>query len=609
MTRSSPLAAAALAAIPAALSIAPAGACAAPARLVSPQPGETVPLLADGQKAFLDLPREERIAAFADPVARAALAGVGHHPRPVRLEWAPDPSWEGLHPRYAVSVRRLPDGTPVFFAETAEPSVDVFNLEIARSYEWTVRPTVLGEAGTPATSFFRTEDRAPRLLRVPGVPNVRDFGGRTGLDGRRVRQGMVFRSSGLNENAAEGRFAREEVLARAADPDAMLAEEAALKADAMRERARLATAESLPWLDFPGDLRQWTVFRPTEEAFGRDGAAALADMASRRAVPESFCGACGEEARADENGRFEFPGETRETAMGPAVFVVAFDSAKSGLAKVGCGADWFWTLFCNGETVADHSDPDGNYRFPPSADNRVFPVPVAEGRNLIAAVVRAGGSGFVWCCAPKPGVPAAEVLAAKAENDERRARYLFHVAGGMEAGATRISAENRSIWLGSFGIRTDIDLRTEGECWGMDASPLGEGVNWVRVSSAAYQGLADDWGKAAFARVFRHFLDPASYPIDFHCIAGADRTGSLAFVLGALLGVEEEELWKDWECTAFWNPDMDFVHERRFAKLLAVFGAFPGETLRHRVEAWVRSCGFSDSDISAFRSVLLEPML
>ena len=585
----------------------PAAAAAAPARLVAPAAGATVPLLADGQKAFLDLPREARVAAMADDDARAALAAAGCWPRPVRLEWAPDPAWAGLRPLYAVSVRRLPDGTPVFFAETVENSVDVFNLEIARDYEWTVSPTVLGEPGTPATSTFRTEDRAPRLLRVPGVPNVRDFGGRAGLGGRRVRQGLVYRSSGLNENAAEGRFSREEVLARAADPDALVAQEAALLADAERVRALRREGAPVEWLPAPSDLREWTVFRPAEADFAAGGAAALAAAEAAGEIPEAFLGAPGARAVADAEGRFEFPGETKDGAPGPAVFLLAFDADRDGFVKVGCGADWFWTLRCNGEIVADHSDPDGNYRFPPSADNRVFPMPVRAGRNLVAAVVRAGGSGFVWCCAPKPDVPAAEVLSAKAENDERRARYLFHVVSGRTAGATRISEANRAMWLGTFGIRTDVDLRSEGECWGMEASPLGDGVRWVRVSSAAYQGLQDDWGKAAFARVFRLFLDPGSYPIDFHCIAGADRTGSLAFVLGALLGVEEEELRRDWEATAFWNTDRDFVHAKRFDLLVAGFDAFPGGTIHERVEAWVRSCGFGDADVAAFRERMLEP--
>ena len=37
----------------------------------------------------------------------------------------------------------------------------------------------------------------------------------------------------------------------------------------------------------------------------------------------------------------------------------------------------------------------------------------------------------------------------------------------------------------------------------------------------------------------------------FHCAGGADRTGSLAFLIEALLGVSESDLSKDYELTTF----------------------------------------------------------
>ena len=40
-------------------------------------------------------------------------------------------------------------------------------------------------------------------------------------------------------------------------------------------------------------------------------------------------------------------------------------------------------------------------------------------------------------------------------------------------------------------------------------------------------------------------------PVYFHCIYGADRTGTLAFLLESLLGVGENELAKDYELTSF----------------------------------------------------------
>ena len=84
----------------------------------------------------------------------------------------------------------------VFATNLMETTVDVWNLEIAREYTW----TVCGD-GACARGHFRTRDQAPRVMYVPDVTNIRDLGGRIGLNGRRVKQGMAYRAAGLNSNA------------------------------------------------------------------------------------------------------------------------------------------------------------------------------------------------------------------------------------------------------------------------------------------------------------------------------------------------------------------------------------------------------------------------
>ena len=54
-----------------------------------------------------------------------------------------------------------------------------------------------------------------------------------------------------------------------------------------------------------------------------------------------------------------------------------------------------------------------------------------------------------------------------------------------------------------------------------------------------------------FAKCFRIFLDRNNYPIDFHCIAGADRTGALALVLYGILGVSEADIRTDYALTSY----------------------------------------------------------
>ena len=45
---------------------------------------------------------------------------------------------------------------------------------------------------------------------------------------------------------------------------------------------------------------------------------------------------------------------------------------------------------------------------------------------------------------------------------------------------------------------------------------------------------------------FAIFGNKDNYPIVMHCSIGTDRTGMLAFLINSLLGVSEEDLYKDY---------------------------------------------------------------
>lgn len=570
--------------------------------LVTPEEGAVVPLLSEGQKAYLDMPRDERIAAFADSDYRKRMRSCGYYPAPVHLTWQCEMPG-GVRPVFSVAVYRLPERTPVFRADTVACEMDVDNLEIARDYEWTVHAN--GLESVSAVGTFRTEDHAPRLIRAPGVPNVRDLGGRIGRDGRRVRQGLVIRTAGLNDNASDEYYSREETIARAADPEALLAKEKALKDDIAHLRSLQSNPGELTLLAAPISPT-WTLFRVNMDA-GTFRATCPEALRALEDIPTEFLGATAETATLDENGIFDFSSEDRKNAKGPAVFLQALDFEEDGWISLGCGADWWWALLVDGEIVFDRSSDDGNRINPVSPSNYVFAVPVHKGRNLFAAVVSTGSAGWRWCCQGAPAEPVATLLASMIQNDERRIDALFHVKKGTKTGKNRINDGNRSIFLDTLGIKSDIDLRSDGECYGMEGSPLGPTVTWFHISSSAYAGMQGSWGKEAFTKVFRVFLDPANYPIDFHCIAGQDRTGAVAFIVNALLGVAEDDLYLDWESTGFWNGNVSFNHQNLFNKLIRGFDQWPGETINERVEAYVLSLGFTPDDIETLRSIMLEP--
>ena len=99
------------------------------------------------------------------------------------------------------------------------------------------------------------------------------------------------------------------------------------------------------------------------------------------------------------------------------------------------------------------------------------------------------------------------------------------------------------------------------------------------------------------------FLDEANYPIVFQCIAGADRTGSLACVLNGLLGVDATLLHKDWQYT--WTAKGKEVPEERWENLMKVFSKYEGATLNEKIENFVLSNGFTAADVEKFRSLML----
>lgn len=568
-----------------------------------PKDGAVVPLLSEAKKAFLDKPRAERMALFLDAGARNELKSGGYYPETVRLEWQWTADEGSQKPLFTVEVKRSVGELPVFRADTVESSIEVDNLEIATGYEWTVHAKIGNDVVATHTGRFVTEDRAPRLLRIPGVPNVRDLGGRIGLDGRRMKQGLVYRTAGLNENARSIFKTPEEILAD--DTDGSIR---AMLAEIEPERARWAAFRddvgSLPLQSISWDP-EWTVFRPTDEAFASEGGETMLD--GMDAIPETLCGAAAEKVRADpKTGIFAYEGDDFLLAKGPAVFFKEVEATGDGFATLGCGADWWWTLRVNGRKALDFSR-DGNMRGGKTASDWSLAIPVRKGRNLIAVVVRKGTVGWIWACLPAPSVPVATVCGTMVDYYAGMSNRAFRVEKEKIPGNTRLTDETRTYMLHTLGIRSDIDLRSSGECYGMEGSPLGPTVTWFHISSSGYAAMQDDGGRASFAKVFRVFLDPANYPIDFHCIAGQDRTGAVAFIVNALLGIPEEELYRDWETTGFWNPEAGFNHRDRFNYLVAGFDLWPGETIRERVEAYVLSLGFTEQDIAFLREFLLEP--
>jgi protein-tyrosine phosphatase len=171
--------------------------------------------------------------------------------------------------------------------------------------------------------------------------------------------------------------------------------------------------------------------------------------------------------------------------------------------------------------------------------------------------------------------------------------------------------EDAKYLTGTLGIRTDLDLRGIGETACMTESPLGPGVKYIQRSSQCYKGIFKDDGKKAMAENFRVFCSPENYPVLFHCIGGADRTGALAYVMNGVLGVDRREMETDWEATFYpripdANPDPGYwCRESHFNDGFSKYGE-DGDSWNRRIELYLLDCGVTKEEIESFKAIMLE---
>ena len=176
-----------------------------------------------------------------------------------------------------------------------------------------------------------------------------------------------------------------------------------------------------------------------------------------------------------------------------------------------------------------------------------------------------------------------------------------------------ITGESKTFMLDYLGIKTDMDLRGPEA----GASPLGQSINYVNFDGRHYvgdMGISNEAGKKVFAEEIRVFANLDNYPIYFHCAMGRDRTGTLAFVIEALLGASETDLRMDFELSALSVKGcagyavINGYGDQRNAinNLYAYIKTFQGADLAEKTENYLLGIGITAKEIQTIRNLMLE---
>ena len=119
-------------------------------------------------------------------------------PNPVVVKWEIENASDVMEYKFVLSEFEDFSINRTFVVNTNEVSIK--NLKIHTLYYWYVEYLQNNTVKTTPTKTFVIANKTPRNLDIEGLTNVRDLGGyKLGVN-KYIKQGMIYRSSRLNEN-------------------------------------------------------------------------------------------------------------------------------------------------------------------------------------------------------------------------------------------------------------------------------------------------------------------------------------------------------------------------------------------------------------------------
>ena len=150
--------------------------------------GDNVVLHTDLQKQYMD----GTTATLKELGSFRTENNKDSYPLPVQFKWTSTISTRS----YTLKISEKNDMSNPLTYTSNSTSLSVYNLKVGTKYYWTVSA---GSYTSPQASFT-TENVAPRNLKIDGVSNCRDLGGWATVNGKRVKQGLIFRTAQLNND-------------------------------------------------------------------------------------------------------------------------------------------------------------------------------------------------------------------------------------------------------------------------------------------------------------------------------------------------------------------------------------------------------------------------
>ena len=231
-----------------------------------------------------------------------------------------------------------------------------------------------------------------------------------------------------------------------------------------------------------------------------------------------------------------------------------------------------------------------------------YTVQAPGGRTIKSGVLYTGGT--LRMCRVD-GVRNVRDIGGWSTGDGRWIRYGKIYRGGELDGKHHVTPKGKKTMKKVLNIGVEVDLRKKKETKDRKRSVLGNKVEYHRYSTLSYR--LPDRKKATYAKVFRRIFRSVEQdrPVYIHCVYGCDRTGTIAFLLEGLLGVNESDLAKEYEVSSFYLPRTRDGAFSGYRELVQEIKTYPGDTLQDKITGYFYELGFTEAQLKRFRDRML----
>ena len=189
-----------------------------------------------------------------------------------------------------------------------------------------------------------------------------------------------------------------------------------------------------------------------------------------------------------------------------------------------------------------------------------------------------------------------------------------------------IAESSKEVFRNEMKIKVELDLR--------GASDIGDGYNanaFAENGDIEYKQYAIKSYEQTFtqtrsmvAPIFEILKEADEKPVYYHCFGGADRTGTLGFLLNGVLGVSYTDLLIDFELTSYSSINNEHIrnhmngHQHQYDRWPALINQLKTDTtggyawsdsksLQDNINDFlVKACSVPQETINTIRSIMLE---